>query len=296
MRTILVPTDFSAHSTQAAHFAIALGNILSAQVHLLHIGRMPVIPVSVPTYGITSPFLALEPAMKEMRQEANVCMKDLTKELEGAARQFGYHGPIYQTIVEGEPVEEITRWIEEHEPMCMVMGVTNHSSIYRMLIGSVAGRLLKETDIPIFAIPSGAVYGGMYKVVFASDFDPNDAKLLHRMNEMLQGHVNEWHVVHVTDNIEDQFYYDRQGELVERLTEHLAPASGEIKIQLEVLPEANLLDSIEGYAKKNHAHLVAFAMSKKNFFERMIDPSVSENALFHLHVPMLFLRAQDSSR
>lgn len=289
MRTLLVPTDFSSHSTQAAFFALSLARDLDAEVHLLHINRMPVPPLAMPAYGVTTPILSMEPAIREMRHEANSCMKELLPDLDKEAAKVGYKGPIRQTILEGEPVEEICKWIDQFQPIAMVLGVTTRSSLYRLFIGSVAGRLLQEVEIPVFAIPSGAQYRSFDKAVFASDFDPDDQPSLVKMNQLLRESVKDWHVVHVTDDLEEQYLYDRQGEVAEKMKARFASAGIQARIHAEILTEGTMLEAVEGYAREHEASLVAFVMHKRNAFARLIDPSVSSEALFHLHLPMLFL-------
>ncbi len=292
MRTLLVPTDFSAHGTQAALFALNLARDLEAEVHLLHISRTPVPPMAMSTYGVTSPILSMEPSIREMHHEANACMKELLLDLDKEAARAGYKGPIRQTMLDGDPVEEIRRWIDQNHPMALVLGVTTRSSLYRLFIGSVAGKLLQEVEIPVFAIPSGAQYRSFENAVFASDFDPEDQPSLVKMNQLLRESVKDWHVVHVTDDLEEQYLYDKQEEVAEKMRARFASAGIQARIQAKVLTDGTMLDAVEGYAKAHEASLVAFVMHKRNAFARLIDPSVSAEALFHLHLPMLFLRTQ----
>ncbi len=292
MRTLLIPVDFSSHSAQAAHYAIALAKDLGTDVHLIHVSRLPIPPIPAPIYGTTTPYLTMEPAVKEMRHEAKESMRSLVAELDVVAHQIGYKGPILQTILEGDPVEEILHFIQSHTPDCLVMGVAPRSSLYRIFIGSVAGKLLLQARIPIIAIPSGAGYQSPKKMVFASDFDPQDAVLLRRIHIMLKQLVASWQIVHLTDEVEDQFYADREAELEDKLRERLGALPGSPKMDVNVLTEGPLLEVIEQFAREQQAAMVTFVTHRRNLFSRLIDPSVCTEAMFHIQLPMLFLHSE----
>lgn len=66
------------------------------------------------------------------------------------------------------------------------------------------------------------------------------------------------------------------------------------EINVSVFSEGSLLSEVEKYAKEQSAGMIAFVSHRRNVLSRVIDPSVSTEAMFHLHQPMLFLHTEDA--
>lgn len=294
MKSLLVPVDFSAHSAQAVSYAAGLAAELGYRIHLLHVSHIPVPSVASPMYGASVPMIGLESMIKEIRHEAQESMKTLIHDLTPEFERVGYHGPVFQTILEGEACEEIENWIEEHSPVALLLGVTPRNTMYRIFIGSVAGKLLHRVKVPIIAVPSGAKYGGISKIVFASDFDPEDQILWTKMNEFLGHKCQSWHIVHMVTDLEEHYFFDKEKELEDRLRTKWISNSQTCEINVNVFSEGSLLSEVEKYAKEQAAGMIAFVSHRRNVLARVIDPSVSTEAMFHLHQPMLFLHAEDT--
>lgn len=294
MKSLLVPVDFSAHSAQAVSYAAGLAAELGYRIHLLHVSYIPIPSVASPMYGASVPMIGVESMIKEIRHEAQESMKLLIHDLTPEFDRLGYQGPVFQTILEGEACEEIEHWITEHSPVALLLGVTPRSTMYRMFIGSVAGKLLHRVKIPIVAVPSGARYEGISNIVFASDFDPEDQVLWGKMNEFLGHNCQSWHIVHMVTDLEEHYFYDKEKELEDRLRTKWMSNSQTCEINVSVFSEGSLLSEVEKYAKEQSAGMIAFVSHRRNVLSRVIDPSVSTEAMFHLHQPMLFLHTEDA--
>lgn len=293
MKSLLVPVDFSAHSVQAVTYAAGLAADLGYRIHLLHVSHIPVPSVASPMYGASVPMIGMESIMKEIRQEARESMKTLIHDLGSTFESLGYHGPVFQTILEGDACEEIEHWIHEHTPAGLILGVTPRSTLYRIFIGSVAGKLLHRVKVPVIAVPSGASYQGVDKVVFASDFDPEDQALWRKMNEFLGHKCQDWHVVHMVTDLEERYFFDKEKELEDRLRTKWMTNSQDCDIKVNIFSDGPLLTEVEKYAQAQEAGMIAFVSHRRNVLASVIDPSVSTEAMFHLHRPMLFLHTDD---
>lgn len=293
MNSLLVPVDFSAHATQAVSYAAGLAADLGYRIHLLHVSHIPIPSVTAPMYGASVPLIGVETMIKEVRQEARESMKTLIHDMAPELARVGYHGPVFQTILEGDAYEEINHWIEEHNPAGLILGVTPRSTLYRIFIGSVAGRLLQKVKVPVIAVPSGANYQGVNRIVFASDFDAEDHALWMRMNEFLGQKCQEWHIVHMVTDLEEQYFYDKEQELKQRLQSKWLNEDQDSQIKVTILPDGELLKEVEKYARDEKAGMIAFVSHRRSMLGRIIEPSVSSEAMFHLHQPMLFLHPED---
>lgn len=139
-RNILVPLDFSEHSSRILDIAthvLAVAGTLS----LLHVVEwMPA--VTEGTFGIY-------PHRKDIEK-----IKTLSREkLEAMAR--GLQGLDVACLVrEGKPATAILDAVVELEPDLVVMGSHGRSRLDHLLIGSVAERVIRKAPCPVLTVKS----------------------------------------------------------------------------------------------------------------------------------------------
>ena len=139
---ILVPTDFSAASKQALAYALSLAAAVSGSVELLHVWKQPVVS------GGRLVFIAGEitqPLAEWTRKQA---LADMEKFL----AETGAEDAVQTRMCEGEPAEVIRQVAEEDEFDLVVMGTRGRSGVPRILLGSVAERVLRTAPCPVLTV------------------------------------------------------------------------------------------------------------------------------------------------
>jgi nucleotide-binding universal stress UspA family protein len=136
---ILCPTDFSLFSSRAFRHAVALARQFSAELTALH-----VIPTFRP-YGANSPYFpAPVGAGAARRQEAE---EEMVRFVE-PAREIH----LSVQIREGQPAQEIQALAEELPADLVVMGTHGRSGFERLVLGSVAERLVHRLPCPVLTV------------------------------------------------------------------------------------------------------------------------------------------------
>jgi nucleotide-binding universal stress UspA family protein len=142
---ILCPLDFSRFSRHALEQAVALARETGAEIRVLH--ACAVAPVTdVVTVGAPIP---LEPARlpDTIRQEVAQQLRDLTSEVEAA-------GLLVDTkIIERDPVTAIVESAERWPADLIVMGTHGREGFERLLLGSVAEKVLRKAPCPVLTVP-----------------------------------------------------------------------------------------------------------------------------------------------
>ena len=146
VRRILFPTDFSEPAQQALKYAMALTERFGSELHLLHV--IPPIPTPFPD---SSSSLAL-PA-DYLTTQADVAKKRFVKEL--GETWLAEHRTV-QAVEEGFAVDEIVRYAKKHDIDMIVVGTHGNSGLSRLLLGSVAEKLVRISDCPVLTVhPKG---------------------------------------------------------------------------------------------------------------------------------------------
>ena len=144
-KTILVPHDFSASAIHAAAIAAGEAKLHRARVVLLHVIELPT-QVTPDTVIVTDQTGAPVSLTQYARENAEVALADV-------AAQFTKDAVMTSTVVRfGKPVDEITNLIGEENADLVVMGTHGRSGFNRLLIGSVAERIVRSSSVPVLTV------------------------------------------------------------------------------------------------------------------------------------------------
>ncbi len=144
--TILIPTDGSEVAENAVTHAIDLATKYDASIHALYVVDLDAMDVAVGTEQID-----------RFRQGD---LSDLPELESRARRATGYVAKeasdhkldVTEAIVAGNPRKQIANYGEEHDIDLIVMGSAGRGGVRRVLLGSVAERTLRTTDIPVLVV------------------------------------------------------------------------------------------------------------------------------------------------
>lgn len=137
MQTILHPTDFSKTSEYAFRLACSLARDHGARILLLHV--MP--PTTA--YGELVP-PPPPPNYKEVLADA---FRHL-QEMEPTTHKLR----IDTQIVEGDPAVEILKTAKDIHCDLIVMGTHGRTGLRRLLMGSVAEQVLRQSSCPVLTV------------------------------------------------------------------------------------------------------------------------------------------------
>ena len=141
-KTILVATDFSAPATAALDYAVSLAERLGASVTVLHVYELP-------TYAY--PDVAV-PVPPEMEREI---VKGATHSLHAACERFTKRGvKLDALVVRGAPWVEIDRVADEKKVGLVVLGAHGRGRLARVLLGSVAEKVVRTAKHPVLVVPT----------------------------------------------------------------------------------------------------------------------------------------------
>jgi nucleotide-binding universal stress UspA family protein len=141
---ILVPTDFSSGAEHAAHAAVELAAVVGGQVELVHLYNPP--SLMLPD---GSTFAATPAQLLEATEGAEAALAEAVRALR--ARCDGRVTIEGQALM-GSPAEEILRLAESGRYDVVVMGTHGRTGIRRLVLGSVAEKVLRRASIPVLTV------------------------------------------------------------------------------------------------------------------------------------------------
>lgn len=132
MHNVLVPTDGSEGSMRAAEQAAALSAPFEATVH-----GLTVIP----------PVTRRDRLRTDPQEVAETALTDLETVVQEAGLEY-----VSETR-RGAAHRQIVKYADEHDVDLIVMGTHGRSGIDHALIGSVAERTVRSSNVPVLTVP-----------------------------------------------------------------------------------------------------------------------------------------------
>lgn len=141
IQRILCPVDFSSASSKALDVAIEYANAFGAEIHAIHVYQLS---------AYASP--ASELARDLERQ--------VRAELDAFVATFASRGvPIKTGLRLGIPYVEIVDAARDAGAQLIVMGTTGKTGLQHLLLGSVAERVVRMSDVPVLSVRHHAAEG-----------------------------------------------------------------------------------------------------------------------------------------
>ena len=141
-RRILHPTDFSPASRPAFRRAVALARSQRGQLMVVHVMGPPLLVAE----GYLTPE-TLEALLRSQRDAAERQLGALVKRAKAAgARVFGL------LAQSGTTAEQINRIAHRQHADVIVMGTHGRTGLTRLLLGSVAARVVATASCPVLTV------------------------------------------------------------------------------------------------------------------------------------------------
>ncbi len=272
MRNILVPIDFSENSRNALNYAIHLANVLDADIHLSHIFH---VPNKVGTFVATQEKMRAS-AKKELLEWADTHKEHLKDNLDLKCH-----------ILKDNVAKGIAHLGRKYKADLIIMGTKGISNLKNAIWGSIASNVIRQTSIPVLAIPQ---YYNEFKfdhILFAIDNPTFDHKKtlgpLLEIKKRTRAKVTSFNMaVPITIPHNGKEDYLTTSDLIENLSDDYHQSF-----------DHNLKKSIVQYSLKNNVDLICMMRKDRGFFIDLMHSSETQKVIFDTPVPLLILHYRE---
>jgi nucleotide-binding universal stress UspA family protein len=269
MKKILIPTDYSDTSMNAACYAIKLAKQLNAKAILFHAFHIPIVPSETPVIIVTYDELEKDniESMKSFELKLRAKVKE-ENEIKFIVRP-GFVTDVIQDIVEEENIDLI------------VMGITGTSKLNQVLIGSNTTAVMKNIDCPTLAIPNNSNFKTIQNIAFACDLEKTKNSTFEQLKTIVGLFKAKLSVINVVDpstkpNNKEAF----SGLNIERILQDLDHT-------LYFTEESDVIFAINEFIDKHSIDLLIMLPRKHSFIGSLFHKSNTKQMAFHSHIPLL---------
>lgn len=268
MKKILFATNFSDSCENAFNYLLEMVKDREIVIDLIHVFQIAPTTLSViPADTIND----LIESRKKLSQEK---LEEIATKLPPAQRgelisSYGVY-----------PSSEIAEMAVEKEADMVIMGLREKYSLLDRMIGTTTAFTIKESPVPVLAIPDGAKFTKFHDILFPTSIEFTSDLKDDEMNAL------EWL---------DKFISSMDGVKVHII--HIVQDSTQIDVQYKNLPfpkfdfTVAFADTIEDglfmNLEKSNSNLIAFYKPHRSFWERVFHSSVSRKLLYKSRTPLL---------
>lgn len=267
MNTILIATDFSPASRNAAIYGVELGRALDAKVILFSAyylpNRMPSLNVGISEFSI---------------------MKDTEEKLAEEVLFLKQYSSLPIEIVcdKGVPQLAIKNISIEKDVDYIVIGMKGDGQNFKKIFGSTVTELTRITHLPVFIIPEQANFNTPEKIVFASDIHKETSlKSLDALISFTKIFHSKLYVVKVIRNENDE-----EIEL-ENISPEIRKVFAEVSAEFEYPVDQDVSHALSNSINKHDANMLVMVPHDHDWLELLFKKSETKEMIYHTHIPIL---------
>ncbi|MDQ3031188.1 MAG: universal stress protein [Myxococcota bacterium] len=292
LQHVLCAVDFSPTSIGALDYATLLARKDDAALHVVHVCPLLIAPYSEGG--------ALVPGHVEAQIQASAerSLREVLEAHRDAAVVAESH------VAVGAPADAIVRDCEHLCCDLVVVGTTGKTGLTRLLIGSVAERVLRTSPVDVLAVPTAVAHAPAKRIrsiVVAVDFSaPAEVAFLSAL-ALARKHDATLHVVHAWEpaaysvqGSELALSYDREIARDLEALVHRHPVAG-ITVSRHVRRGVPYVE-IAALAGELGADLVVVGTTGRTGLEHFLLGSVAERVVRASSVPVLTVRRREGAR
>lgn len=280
MKTIVLPTDFSATATNAAVYAVHFAQQVKAErIVLLHAYEIPVV-IDPMMPGIQIP------EMDGFKESAEKRLYEFRSAL---LLKYIHTGIVFDILaVYGSILSALEDFSEKDPIELVVMGITGGGALEETLIGSNTVHIAEHSHIPLMIVPAKSLFKPIQKLLFACDFNEAEKYIPVSQIANIQQLTNSELLVFNIEAEPDEFEQTFPGTVMgESFAVYSVLAS--LNPTYHFSHEENFVEGVNQFVDEQQIDVVIVVPKEHNFFAKLFSSSHTKKLAFHSHVPLLVL-------
>ncbi|WP_282637100.1 universal stress protein [Sphingobacterium thalpophilum] len=278
MSKLLIPVDFSENARVAAAYAAQIAQETDDEITLLHSFTSHV-----------NKFANAKHLVDPTEEEAHAKMRDLVAELLQKYPSI----KISTLFANGILSESLEKQEIKDSFKTVIMGTKGATGLESVLIGSNTYDVIKESKIPVLAVPKNAVKLRKDNVALLTNFKPGELEVL-KQAIPLYGKDFHLQLIHINKNELDINILDKK---LKNWIEQIIEETGIEDISYIVKSPSyfagsreNIANGIHTIIRDENIDVILITKSRKSFFQNIFTENIVKHMAFEIEVPNFFGR------
>jgi nucleotide-binding universal stress UspA family protein len=272
MKKILFPNDFSKTSLNAYRYALRLAKKMDATIITLHVYDI-----------ITGPYVDYHDYISEHYEneeweQFEILKKEVPKLRVIAEKEQLEHVIVNHVLKDGDIDTTILKVAKEEKVDFIVMGTKGAKGLKEVFLGTITQEIMNNSDVPVIAIPEKCSYKPLKKILFLTEYDLSQIKILREVHNLALLFGAQIDVLQVLDAD------DRKVEEFRNEWKIIRPKS---EVSFYRINSFDVEGTIVDFIESNDIDWVTLSTHRYGFFEKIFRFSLSKTLAFHLEIPLL---------
>lgn len=276
MKTIIVPTDFSACAESAARYSIHLAKAMKSDITLVN-ACTTVLETAIDGQQVW-------PVYEDDDINENI-IKDL-KALTVRLVQYGKmeavqgHPQINFVCQAGSAAEVVPDVAEGKRAELVVMGMSGLSDLARFFLGSTSREMIDNANFPLMLIPRHYNYRNIRKIAFATDLSTGDLNAIQSLAGFARYFNAEILLAHVTEDWADQ-------RSIDSFLNKVTCTINYDKIYYRQIKSIDVAHGLNWLAEHGQIDVLTMVHERHKFLGKLFNHSYTRNMVKHINLPLL---------
>lgn len=284
---IVCATDFSPPAAVATRYAVSIARAFGAKLELVHAWNW--------VDELANEYTLLRPeAVTESRHRQEACLAKAAAELSSAGVE------VTTKLVDGPPDRAIIDYARDTKADLIVTGTEGRRGVAHALLGSVAERILRTSEVPVLAVPKSTSVAvdarfAPKRILVPVDLSPASADILRRGVALAKHSGARVSALHawtaLTMLSEGPSAEEAQNRVTDNVTSWVIETLGDERAIVDVMVRhRSPLDAIVNACTELEPDLVMMATAGRTGIEHFMLGSVTERTLRTVLLPVLTFR------
>ena len=272
MKRILVPVDFSPTSIKAFRYAVEIASKSGGHIILYHLYT----PAKSTTVGVFENIRAYNEQLEtnNLKRLQRLKKKVLSERIDV---------PVSTVVGRPPVINNILGFAEHNQIDMIIMGTQGASGLKKIVVGSVAGKIIEKSDIPVLLVPERFEWAPLKQIAFTTTFQRTDKKALPVVFEI----AAVFNALVTFVNFVDPSSRATEENNLETYAYGLQRQYNDSGMQFKQLETSSVVDSMENLHEEIPYDLLVMARRKTGFLNRFNQKSFTKKMAYITNLPLL---------
>ncbi|MCU0429695.1 MAG: universal stress protein [Cytophagaceae bacterium] len=280
MNKIIVPTDFGVFSKQAIHYAATLAKGYGAELLLFHAYHLEDKNI------FDTDCINGEHIPGYTKWEGGIQLDELKEML---AQRFP-ELKVRSVLKNGFVYEELLALVKSEQADFIVMHTNGAKGLERLIGGSTTSDVIAALECPVLVVPPGYMYQKPNEIIYASDLIQTHTEQLDFVTQLARFFDAHLSVLHI---LEEQSIPMPVRQL--QVFDGLEPVKTFSNTSFHLLDSTSVVHGIRDFANFRKADLLVMVSHKRNFIQKIFQPSKTCEMSMLTNIPLLAMHTSDCS-
>lgn len=257
---ILMATDYSQEVMNAERYAVQFALNTDANITFLHVYEEPFISLLMETDVADQLKKFKKNELKKLRNHRDELLKTFN-----IKKELNYNCVVRDGFAGTQILDEAKKVYYD----IIIVGTHGTSGYRETFFGTHAWKVIKNSSIPVLAIPQDALFKGIKKMVFATEFREGEIPIIQYLSHLSKQFNSELTILHL---INYSISKDFEKLLTNEFLNEVKSQTNNNRLSIEVIKNENLIDGINNYCLNNQVDWLIMSPEKQFLFEKIFTP------------------------